>query len=238
MGSIVVVRHGQASMYAADYDQLSERGVAQGQALGQFWAARGATFDAVLCGPARRHVGTEAAVAKVMRAAGHSWPDVSVVPELDEHDSFALVEGALANLGDDPEISALTTALAEATDRRSRGAGFQRVFEAVMKRWLVGGVEVEGIETWPAFRDRVLEGLEKLRVACRGGRRVVAFSSVGPVAVLLGRALATADEVAFETAWRLHNSGVSRFVSSKDRFTLHGYNDVGHLPDPQDHTFR
>ncbi len=196
------------------------------------------SFDAVFSGPARRHVGTEAQVAESMRAAGHLWPKVEVVQELDEHDGFALVEAALESLGDDPEISALTTALAAATDRRARASGFQRVFEAVMKRWLVGGVAVDGIETWPAFRDRVLGGLDKMRAACAGGRRVVAFSSVGPMAVLLGRALAATDDVAFETAWRLHNSGVSRFVSSKDRFTLHGYNDVGHLPDPQDHTFR
>lgn len=107
-----------------------------------------------------------------------------------------------------------------------------------MKRWLSGKVAADGIETWPVFRDRVLDGLQVLQTACTNGRRVVAFSSVGPVAVLLRRSLAASDEVAFETAWRLHNSGISRFVSSGERFTIHGYNDVAHLPDPRDHTFR
>ena len=55
MGTLYLVRHGQASFGAADYDQLSELGQRQCHALGQWFAERGVQFDAVLRGTLRRH---------------------------------------------------------------------------------------------------------------------------------------------------------------------------------------
>ena len=50
MGTLYLVRHGQASFGADDYDQLSKLGVQQSQRLGEYWRARGMRFDAVLMG--------------------------------------------------------------------------------------------------------------------------------------------------------------------------------------------
>ena len=47
MGRLVVVRHGQASLMKADYDELSPRGREQATALGEHLAAQGWSFDAV-----------------------------------------------------------------------------------------------------------------------------------------------------------------------------------------------
>ncbi|HEX5739103.1 MAG TPA: phosphoglycerate mutase family protein, partial [Hydrogenophaga sp.] len=55
MGTLYLVRHGQASFGAEDYDQLSERGRQQSVQLGRYWAARGLVFDAVITGTLRRH---------------------------------------------------------------------------------------------------------------------------------------------------------------------------------------
>ena len=40
MGTLYLVRHGQASFGAANYDQLSPRGLEQSQRLGAYWRAR------------------------------------------------------------------------------------------------------------------------------------------------------------------------------------------------------
>mgnify|MGYP006207489193 FL=1 len=58
MGTLYLVRHGQASFGADDYDQLSERGQAQSQRLGAYWRERGLRFDAVYTGTLRRHAQT------------------------------------------------------------------------------------------------------------------------------------------------------------------------------------
>ena len=62
MGTLYLVRHGQASFGADDYDQLSARGQQQSERLGAYWRERGLRFDAVLCGTLRRHGQTLAGI--------------------------------------------------------------------------------------------------------------------------------------------------------------------------------
>src|SRR3546814_14066718 len=55
MGAIYLIRHGQASFGAVDYDKLSKRGVEQAAVPGQALAARGVKPDVVICGGMLRH---------------------------------------------------------------------------------------------------------------------------------------------------------------------------------------
>jgi broad specificity phosphatase PhoE len=50
MGNLYLVRHGQASFGAADYDNLSELGHRQSVRLGEYFASRQVHFDAVMTG--------------------------------------------------------------------------------------------------------------------------------------------------------------------------------------------
>ena len=58
MGQLYLVRHGQASLGADDYDQLSALGAKQSQRLGEHWRAQGLQFDAVITGTLKRHAQT------------------------------------------------------------------------------------------------------------------------------------------------------------------------------------
>ena len=62
--SLLLVRHGQASYGAADYDQLSERGWEQSRRLGHWLARGGHRFTTVVVGGMRRHRQTAEAVAE------------------------------------------------------------------------------------------------------------------------------------------------------------------------------
>lgn len=66
MGTLYLVRHGQASFGAADYDQLSPLGHQQCVKLGEYWRARGLRFDAVLTGSLKRHAQSFAGIAEGM----------------------------------------------------------------------------------------------------------------------------------------------------------------------------
>ena len=55
MGQILLVRHGQASFGAADYDALSPLGFEQSRLLGAALAHRTISVDAVVHGTMRRH---------------------------------------------------------------------------------------------------------------------------------------------------------------------------------------
>ena len=67
MGNLYLVRHGQASFGAADYDNLSELGHRQSVRLGEYFAHKGLQFEAVMVGTLRRHAQTWAGIAKWVR---------------------------------------------------------------------------------------------------------------------------------------------------------------------------
>jgi broad specificity phosphatase PhoE len=240
MGQLVVVRHGQASLMKAEYDELSKHGRAQATALGTHLAAQGWGFDAVYAGPARRHRDTAALAGEAVRAADRPWPETRELPELDEHDAFGLLRAAATSaLAQEPEIAPAQAALLAARSHTDRSRSFQVLFEAVMTRWMQGSFEPPGVETWPQFRARVLAGLERITGTGPKRARAVAFSSVGPLAVLLQRALGTDDAASFRTAWRVRNASLTTFVfDGAGRFTLDAFNALPHLADRATWTFR
>jgi broad specificity phosphatase PhoE len=238
MGTLVVVRHGQASLFAADYDELSPRGMTQAQLLGSHMREHGPHPDLVFSGPAKRQRDTARLVGESYAKDGQAWPDVTVLPELDEHDAFGMLGKAVPRLRHDAEIDALATAAEKTEDKRERSAAFQRLFEAVMTRWLRGEIDGDGIESWKAFGGRVGRALDRMVGLDKPGRRVIAFTSVGPLAVMLQRALGTGDLDAFRTAWRIRNASVTTFVFRGNQFTLDAFNAMPHQPDSTGWTFR
>ena len=65
-----------------------------------------------------------------------------------------------------------------------------------------------------------------------GGRTVVAFTSAGPVAAAVGKALDLDDETVLRLSWTVLNGSVSEFLFSGDRFSLHSFNSQLHLTGP------
>ena len=88
MGTLYLVRHGQASFGAADYDNLSELGHRQSVRLGEYWRERGMHFDAVITGTLKRHRQTWEGIAEGL---GLQRDDVLPWPGLNEYDSEALI---------------------------------------------------------------------------------------------------------------------------------------------------
>src|SRR5262249_29959201 len=95
MSVLVLVRHGQASFSADDYDDLSPAGQAQARRLGDYWTHQAQSFDEIYVGPRRRQQQTAALVGDRFRAAGRPWPEPVVLEELDEYDLDGLL-GRLA----------------------------------------------------------------------------------------------------------------------------------------------
>src|SRR3569623_387038 len=68
MSVVLLVRHGQASWGAADYDELSALGEQQSRTLGAALAGRGVRPDLIVRGAMKRHRQTAEAAA-----AGAGW---------------------------------------------------------------------------------------------------------------------------------------------------------------------
>ena len=63
MGMLYLIRHGQASAHAEDYDQLSELGKIQGRIIGNHLSDK--QIDAIYIGPRKRHLQTYEAARQV-----------------------------------------------------------------------------------------------------------------------------------------------------------------------------
>jgi broad specificity phosphatase PhoE len=88
MGTLYLVRHGQASFGAADYDNLSPLGCRQSQRLGEYFAHKGLHFEAVITGTLKRHAQTWEGIAQ-----GASLSQTPLLwPGLNEYDSEAVIK--------------------------------------------------------------------------------------------------------------------------------------------------
>ena len=102
MGRLLLVRHGQASFGAADYDRLSDLGHRQCVRLGQYLRERGARFEAVVTGTLKRHTQSWQGIAEGLHLPHDTWQDALPWPGLNEYDSEAVIayfgDGASAPL--------------------------------------------------------------------------------------------------------------------------------------------
>ena len=240
MSVLVLVRHAQASFFEKEYDRLSELGERQARRLGAYFAKRGVEFDEVYTGPAERHCRTADLVGEELLRAGRTWSQPVILEELNEHAADRLLkEPSVAESDAHPHIRQLAAAYRAATDPGDIQKGFQKLFEAVVKLWTQGEFQIPGMEAWQEFDRRVRGGLSRLTADNgRRGRRVLAFSSVGPISVSLHSALNMPLADALQLGWRLRNCSVTTFLFNSDRITLDGFNSVAHLENSDEVTYR
>jgi len=236
MASLFIVRHAQASFLAENYDLLSPIGEAQSRLLGEYWAARNLRFDRVCAGPRVRHQDTVNLVRAAYEHAGVGFPEVQIIPDFDEYPAEAVMKFGLPILLEaDSRVRGLHAAFLGSTQPDERRATFQRLFEVVVAKWADGGLPLEGIETWPEFCSRVNGGLDQFLSA--GGRAAI-FTSGGPTAVALQRALDLSPQRTLQASWMVRNSSWSEFLYSSKRFSLSSFNAHGHIAEPSHLTYR
>ncbi|HVU90277.1 MAG TPA: histidine phosphatase family protein [Pirellulales bacterium] len=239
MSNLYAIRHGQASFFAEDYDQLSLIGETQARLLGEYWARRRVIFDEVYTGPRRRHVDTARLVGNAYREAGLPWPEPVMLPGLDEYEAEAVLKQALPQLVAEHEpIRRLHEAVERATDRAAKLRAFQKMYEVVIDRWVHGQLNLPQVESWDAFCQRMHESLDRIAANPAGGRQVAAFTSGGPVGICMQRALGLTHRTTLQMAWMVRNAAFSEFIFSGERFTLSRYNAFPHLDDPEHLTYR
>ncbi len=226
MGSLFLVRHGQASAFEDNYDRLSSLGERQARLLGESWRQRGLRFDRAFSGPRVRQKTT----AEIAAEAGGLPPPVEL-PELDEMGIEPLFREHMPELFSCHEhLRALGDSMLMADGDAARARTFAALFEAVMRMWIKGEVSGAGVEPWLEFRARVRKVLAAVRADGRG-KRIAVFTSAGPVASAVQLALGADDETALTLAFLVRNSSVSEFLYSGDRFSLASFNETPHLHD-------
>jgi broad specificity phosphatase PhoE len=231
MSTLIMVRHGQASFGAADYDKLSPLGIDQSAALGAFWARRGQRLDAIFSGEQERQAHTLDRVRDAYVRQGLAFPEPRVLAAFNEYDADGIMRGLMPRLLEQERAvgEGMETVSREGIGSPAGKKAFQRVFEVVMDRWLHGEGDAAGVESWQGFRDRVLGGVRCIRDAYPTGKTVAVFTSGGPVSAVMQHALGTRDRVALDLGWIIKNGSLTEFRYSRERFTLTGFNETPHF---------
>lgn len=219
MGQIYLVRHGQASFGAANYDQLSALGYEQARLLGQWYAKRRQGFDKVVTGGMARHRQTAETCMGELPPLNAEWITDEDFAEFD-HDEVLLRH--CPEFGDAVAFKAL---LAQHVDP---SRALEQLFQAAMQRWMRGGHDDDYSETWPAFRRRCVRALQRLDTDSRQQPTIV-FTSGGVIASLMQHLLGLQDAQVAELNWTLANCGVTKILQRPGQFTLNYLNNYAHL---------
>ncbi|HKM67800.1 MAG TPA: histidine phosphatase family protein [Candidatus Acidoferrum sp.] len=239
MSVVFLVRHAQASFLEPNYDKLSKLGEAQARLLGEYWVGQKIVFDRACTGPCIRQKDTLSLVSDTCRKAGIQFPEPLVVPEFDEYQGEAVLERSLPGLlENDQSIRNLHAEFQSSSSSAGRRGAFQKLFEAVIGKWVRGTICVPGLETWLEFCSRVNSGLTNCLSTGARGERVVIVTSGGPIAVAMQRALQLSGESTLTMSWMSRNSSWSEFIYSGERFTLSSFNCHPHIGDAAMLTYR
>jgi broad specificity phosphatase PhoE len=211
MGTLYLVRHGQASLGAADYDQLSPLGERQCARLGAWFRARGTRFDAVLTGTLCRHAQSLAGIEAGLQA----HHDALALPGLDEYDSEAV-------------IRAIQPAPPARADTPEHQRQHFRLLRQGLAQWMAGATQPQGMPTHAAFVAGVVQALDHARTR-HGDGTVLMVSSGGPIATAIAHVLGLGAAATIELNLHIRNSAVSEFRVGPKRHTLITFNTLPHL---------
>lgn len=247
MGSLFLIRHGQASYGELDYDRLSARGQEQAKALGP-WLAR-ARLDTIYVGPLRRQQQTiqvaitsaksgestaELRSDRAAEVAGVTLPVPVTLPELAEYPAFEMLQHLMPKLvAEDPKFAELATA---PTPRL-----LDEAFHTILGRWSRDEWFVEGVERVSVFVARVRTALDQVIRAAGSGARIACVTSAGPIGVAVGLAFGIPDERMVRTSVVIRNASITQlefrskdFDWQPDQLSLVTFNHTSHLPEELD----
>lgn len=222
MGQLYLIRHGQASFGAEDYDNLSELGHQQAQQLGAYFKKKQLKFDAVITGTLRRHTQTWQGIAK---GAGYEHMPLQM-PGLNEYDSeavIATVHPEKLKKPDSPEMY----------------RHHFRLLKDGLTQWMKGAVSPVGMPSYVDFQQGVVNALDQVRQNHSNAKtvnqpvnetgNVLIVSSGGPISTAVGHILGTSPETTIELNLRIRNCSITEFAFTPKRHMLVTYNTLPHL---------
>jgi broad specificity phosphatase PhoE len=224
MGTLVLIRHAQASYGEADYDRLSPRGCDQARALGRHLAS--ARLDQIYRGPHVRHAQTAQYAAE--QAGG--LPEPTILDDLAEYPAFAMLHHFMPRLvSEDPRFAQLSE-----TPTRELA---NEAFHMVLGRWMRDEWQVPDVERVDAFSARVQRGLDRILHDVAAGARIGVVTSAGPIGVAIGLVFGASAHHMVKTSLVIRNASISElkfrtrdFAWHPERVSLLSFNSIHHLP--------
>lgn len=209
MPLICLVRHGQGSFGAEDYDVLSEPGRTQAAVVGEELARRGLRDPYLVSGTLNRQRDT----ARLIAGTAGFKPSFHEDARWNEYDHLALVARYAPS---------------------SRTASVQDLLDHALMAWMQDP-GAPGGETWTAFAEGAAAALADLTAALGRGRDAVVVTSGGILAALCSTLLSLSAEGVVALNRVAVNAAVTTLVVGKSGTTLLTFNEHAHFAGDQRH---
>jgi broad specificity phosphatase PhoE len=204
MPVVLLVRHGQASFGADDYDVLSDLGREQSEAVGAELARRELRSPVAVCGSLRRQWDT----AEIALSAAGLAADVQTDARWDEYDHLALLQRYVAAGGEHDGTS----------------KGVQALLDQALASWVD---DLEG--SWPDFSGGATTALRELVDSLDRGRDAVVFTSGGVIAAVCGAMLGLTVSGVVALNRVTANGAITKVVVGGSGASLVSFNDHAHF---------
>lgn len=224
MSELFLIRHGQASFGADDYDKLSELGHEQAGILCDYWHSLGYRFDQICFGTLNRQRSTAECLLERIETG-----EPLVLSGLDEFVSHDVIDAYREQyaISDGFEVAGKTHTLGVDDPR-----WFQRFIGKACERWVNNELDSPQLEPFPLFKGRVCGALQEIMSANAKGRRVVVVTSAGVIAMAVQSVLGMPDQEAVKLNWAVYNTSLTRIPFSGSRKSLSMFNAIPHLERP------
>jgi len=214
MPTVLLVRHGQASFGAADYDLLSDVGRRQAEIVAASLAERGYNPSRLVSGTLRRQLETAAAFAVP------GAPELEVEPRWNEYNA------------DEVLTHHSETALrleADGAGETMTNRGFQAALEPALAEWVAHAERSPTAQTWPQFSGAGSDALSELTAGLDSGETAIVVTSGGAIAAVVGTLLGAPAETFAALNRTLVNSSVTKLAIGSTGTNVVSFNDHSHL---------
>ena len=220
MGKIILIRHGQAGFGQSNYDQLSDMGEYQAKTTGQFMKQTRLKPTAIYSGTLKRQQRT----SEIVKQHAEFHNDICYDPMYNEYDYQGIIDCHLPGLiADDPSIE---TQIGNAF---SDFPTFERIFSALIERWISKGDDSNEIESFESYTKRVIQGIHTIAEKQKKEDIVIVFTSAGLIAISMHLILGLTPISSLKLGWTIYNCSLTSFYASNNNYRLETFNSVGHL---------
>ena len=207
MPLIALVRHGQASFGAAEYDELSAVGRRQAEILGAELVRRRLRDPDVVCGSLRRQRDTADVLMAAAGLAGQARIDV----RWNEYDHLGLVRRYVE------------------PGRVKAAAGDSRTFQGLLDEALTAWSGDTADAGWAEFSGAAAAALTELAAGLPAGRDAVVVTSGGVLAVLVAGMLGAPAASAVALNRVAVNAAITTVVVGRSGTNMVSFNEHAHL---------
>lgn len=216
MSEFYLVRHGQASFGAKNYDKLSELGHQQARWLGEYFTARGITFSQVFMGDMVRHRETVEGIVE-----GLSQPPVVSIDTGFNEFNFQDIGDHYLSINPQSRLP-----------DKPKPADFYRLLKLAMYAWSEDLLPKHSLkESWLDFKNRVQSALHSV-CQQQSDKPILIVSSGGAISMLMSLVLELDAKQVIELNMQVRNTSISHFYFNKNTIRLSSFNNVPHLDSP------